>query len=125
MSSDDAEIPSMADILGLKENGVEIGFYGSGNAPREDQGQFLPYHLDIAKLDNKHHFIVGESGSGKTVLLKKMAMEFRKSSIDGNNPRVIMTDVQGDLLQLMMSMPSRMVELPMAWPAVPAVESLV
>ena len=103
MSSDDAEIPSMADILGLKENGVEIGFYGSGNTPREDQEQFLPYYLDIAKLDNKHHFIVGESGSGKTVLLKKMAMEFRKSTIKDKHPRVIMTDVQGDLLQLMMS----------------------
>ena len=101
--SDDINIPSMSDILGLKENGVEIGFYGPGNEPREEDGQFLRYCLDIENLDNKHQFIVGESGSGKTVLLKKMAMGFRRSTIKGKNPRVIMTDVQGDLMQLMMS----------------------
>ena len=39
---------------------------------------FLPYYLDLENLDNKHMFIVGESGSGKTVLLKKLAHEFRK-----------------------------------------------
>ena len=102
MSSINPKIPSIADILGLKKQGVEVGFYGAGNEPREDDGKFLPYHLDIENLDNKHHFIVGESGSGKTVLLKKMAMEFRKSLINDQHPRVIMTDVQGDLLQLLM-----------------------
>ena len=102
MISENPNIPSMIDILGLKDDGVEIGFYGEGNEPREEDGSFLPYKLDLEKLDNKHHFIVGESGSGKTVLLKKMAMEFRNTIIDGSKPRVIMTDVQGDLLQLMM-----------------------
>ena len=96
-------VPSMYDILGLKKDGVQIGYVGSGNYPREENGEFLPYKLDIENLDNKHHFIVGESGSGKTVLLKKMALEFRKTNIDGSQPRVIMTDVQGDLLQLMMA----------------------
>ena len=47
-------------------------------------------------------FIVGESGSGKTVLLKKLAYEIRKIKSDKSDPRVIMTDVQGDLLHLMM-----------------------
>ena len=102
MHSENPKIPSMVDILGLKTDGVEIGFYGEGNFPTEENGKFLSYKLDISKLDNKHHFIVGESGSGKTVLLKKMAMEFRNSEIDEKKPRVIMTDVQGDLLQLMM-----------------------
>ena len=88
--------------MGLDE-GVEVGYYGPGNYPREEEGEFLPYLLDLARLDNKHISIVGESGSGKTVLLKKLAYEFRKTKIDGEYPRVIMTDVQGDLLQLMMS----------------------
>ena len=47
-------------------------------------------------------FIVGESGSGKTVLLKKLAYEIRKLKSEKSDPRVIMTDVQGDLLHLMM-----------------------
>ena len=47
-------------------------------------------------------FIVGESGSGKTVLLKKLAYEIRKQKSEKSDPRVIMTDVQGDLLHLMM-----------------------
>ena len=101
--SKEPDTPSMSDILGLKEKGVEVGFYGPGNEPREENGEFLSYRLDIENLDNKHQFIVGESGSGKTVLLKKLAMEFRKTTIDGEYPRVIMTDVQGDLMQLMMS----------------------
>ena len=103
MLENESGIPSISEILGLKKKGVEIGFVGSGNQPNEENGQFLPYYLDIEKLDNKHHFIVGESGSGKTVLLKKMAYEFRRTEIEGQKPRVIMTDVQGDLLQLMMS----------------------
>jgi len=103
ISSEDDNIPSMIDILGLKEKGVEVGFIGAGNNPREEQGEFLPYLLDIANLDNRHMFVVGESGSGKTVLLKKLALGLRATEIDGAKPRVIMTDVQGDLLQLMMS----------------------
>ncbi len=103
MKSENVEVPSIHDILGLKDEGVEVGYYGPGNYPREEEGEFLPYLLDLARLDNKHISIVGESGSGKTVLLKKLAYEFRKTKIDGEYPRVIMTDVQGDLLQLMMS----------------------
>ena len=95
-------MPSVSDLLGLKTQGVNIGFVGVGNRPREENGEFLPYFLDIDNLDNRHMFIVGESGSGKTVLLKKLALGFRKNIIDGKSPRVIMTDVQGDLLQLMM-----------------------
>ena len=94
--------PTMADILGLKQKGIPIGFVGAGNSPREENGSLLPYFIDIQNLDNKHQFIVGESGSGKTVLLKKMALELRKLNFDNKKPRVIMTDVQGDLLQLMM-----------------------
>ena len=98
----DPSMPSVSDLLGLKTQGVNIGFVGVGNRPREENGEFLPYFLDIDNLDNRHMFIVGESGSGKTVLLKKLALGFRKNIIDGKSPRVIMTDVQGDLLQLMM-----------------------
>jgi DNA helicase HerA-like ATPase len=51
-------------------------------------------------LDNKHIFIVGESGSGKTVFLKNLAYELRKH--DKTN-RIILTDVQGDIIQLLLS----------------------
>ena len=54
LKSEDENIPSMIDILGLKEQGVCIGYYGSGNYPREENGEFLPYLLDIANLDNKN-----------------------------------------------------------------------
>ena len=102
MEGDDPDMPSLKDILGLKENGIRLGYIGAGNFPQEENGQLLPYFLDIEDLDNKHMFIVGESGSGKTVLLKKLAYEIRKIKSDKSDPRVIMTDVQGDLLHLMM-----------------------
>ena len=102
IKSEDGSIPSIQDILGLKNTGVSVGYYGPGNSPIEEEGEFLPYYLDLENLDNKHMFIVGESGSGKTVLLKKLAHEFRKNGVNGKSPRVIMTDVQGDLLQLLM-----------------------
>jgi len=98
----DPDMPSIADLLGLKSKGVPIGYIGSGNSPLIEEGEFLPYYLDIDGLDNRHMFIVGESGSGKTVLLKKLALGLRETKIDNEFPRVIMTDVQGDLLQLMM-----------------------
>ena len=82
---------------------MNIGYYGEGNTPLIEDGNLLPYFLDIENLDNRHMFIVGESGSGKTVLLKKLAHGFRTSTINKQKPRVIMTDVQGDLLQMMMS----------------------
>lgn len=102
MEGDDPDMPTLKDILGLKENGIRLGYIGAGNFPQEENGQLLPYFLDIEDLDNKHMFIVGESGSGKTVLLKKLAYEIRKIKSDKSDPRVIMTDVQGDLLHLMM-----------------------
>ena len=102
MEGDDPDMPTLKDILGLKENGIRLGYIGAGNFPQEENGQLLPYFLDIEDLDNKHMFIVGESGSGKTVLLKKLACEIRKIKSDKSDPRVIMTDVQGDLLHLMM-----------------------
>jgi len=60
--------------------------------------QFIEYKWDIDRLDNKHIFIVGESGSGKTVFLKNLAYEIRKH--DSKN-KVILTDVQGDISQLL------------------------
>jgi len=102
MENDESDMPTLKDILGLKENGIRLGFIGAGNYPQEENGQLLGYHLDVESLDNKHMFIVGESGSGKTVLLKKLAYEIRRLKSESSNPRVIMTDVQGDLLHLMM-----------------------
>ena len=102
MNGDDPDVPTMKDILGLKEKGILLGYIGAGNIPQEENGELLPYYLDIQDLDNKHMFIVGESGSGKTVLLKKLAYEIRRLKSRTDNPRVIMTDVQGDLLHFMM-----------------------
>ena len=102
MKDDETGKPTLKDILGLKDEGIRVGYIGAGNHPQEENGNLLPYYLDIKNLDNKHMFIVGESGSGKTVLLKKLAYEIRKLKTDRANPRVIMTDVQGDLLHLMM-----------------------
>jgi uncharacterized protein len=102
MESDGSGMPTLKDILGLKDKGLRLGFIGAGNLPQEENGELLEYYLDIEQLDNKHMFIVGESGSGKTVLLKKLAYEIRRLKSETSNPRVIMTDVQGDLLHLMM-----------------------
>lgn len=90
--------PSLEQILSIRENGLELGMIGFGNHPYEVDGSFLRYRWDIEHLDNKHVFIVGESGSGKTVLLKNLAYQIRK--YDKKN-RVILTDVQGDISQLL------------------------
>ena len=65
MNGTDPNVPTMKDILGLKEKGILLGFIGAGNIPQEENGELLPYYLDIQDLDNKHMFIVGESGSAK------------------------------------------------------------
>ncbi len=90
--------PSLEQILNIKEQGLELGMIGFGNTPYETGGNFLHYRWDIENLDNKHVFIVGESGSGKTVLLKNLAYQIRKNK---STDRVILTDVQGDISQLL------------------------
>ena len=91
------EAPSLREILNIKANGVCLGNVGFGNYPYQRGNDFLSYHWDVDRLDNKHIFIVGESGSGKTVFLKNLAYELRKHN---SKNRVIMTDVQGDIFQL-------------------------
>jgi hypothetical protein len=93
--------PSLKRILGVKESGLTLGMIGFGNKPYGWKNKtFIPYKWDISHLDNKHMFIVGESGSGKTVLLKNLAYEIRKYD---NNNKVLLTDVQGDISQLLFS----------------------
>jgi energy-coupling factor transporter ATP-binding protein EcfA2 len=91
--------PSLEQILDIRQQGLELGMIGFGNTPYESNNEFLTYRWDIDNLDNKHVFIVGESGSGKTVLLKNLAYQIRKK--DKEN-RVILTDVQGDISQLLL-----------------------
>lgn len=90
--------PSLEQILNIKTQGLELGMIGFGNIPYETNNKFLKYRWDIENLDNKHVFIVGESGSGKTVFLKNLAYQIRKYD---NKNRVILTDVQGDISQLL------------------------
>ncbi|WP_419700066.1 ATP-binding protein [Mucilaginibacter sp. NFX135] len=91
--------PTLKDILRVKDEGLNLGMIGFGNKPYGwNTGDFIEYKWDIDKLDNKHIFIVGESGSGKTVFLKNLAYEIRKH--DAKN-KIIMTDVQGDISQLL------------------------
>lgn len=98
-SNSDDNSPSLQTILGVKEHGLELGMIGFGNKPYGwNQQSFIPYKWDIDHLDNKHMFIVGESGSGKTVLLKNLAYQIRKNS---SKNKVILTDVQGDISQLL------------------------
>ncbi len=94
------EAPSLRDILQIKSDGIPLGSVGFGNTPYESKGVFLDYKWDVDSLDNKHIFIVGESGSGKTVFLKNLAYELRKHN---SQNRVILTDVQGDITQLVVS----------------------
>ena len=96
---DGDDSPSLQEILEIRESGVTLGYVGQGNSPFQKDDEFLEYKWDIGNLDNKHVFIVGESGSGKTVFLKNLAYELRK-----HNPqtRIIMTDVQGDIAQLLL-----------------------
>lgn len=90
--------PSLEQILNIREQGLELGMIGFGNAPYEVDDKFLTYRWDVENLDNKHVFIVGESGSGKTVLLKNLAYQIRKRN---KKDRIILTDVQGDISQLL------------------------
>lgn len=95
--------PDLYDILEIREKGLMLGFVGPGNTPIQKKEEFLPYKWDVDNLDNKHISIIGESGSGKTVLLKHLAYELCKHFEEsGNNLHVIMTDVQGDISQLLL-----------------------
>lgn len=96
---DKDEAPTLQEILDIRSTGISLGQIGFGNAPYESAGKFLTYRWDIEHLDNKHMFIVGESGSGKTVFLKNLAYELRKQN---KQNRVILTDVQGDIIQLLL-----------------------
>ncbi|HLC37740.1 MAG TPA: ATP-binding protein [Candidatus Nanoarchaeia archaeon] len=89
--------PCLQEMLDIKEKGISLGAIGFGNHPYEQDNKFLFYKWDLDNLDNKHIFIVGESGSGKTVLLKNLALQIREHDPD---MRIIMTDIQGDLAQL-------------------------
>lgn len=91
--------PSLEEILDVRKEGLELGMIGFGNKPYETEDEFLTYRWDIKNLDNKHIFIVGESGSGKTVLLKNLAYLLRKENKEN---KVILTDVQGDISQILL-----------------------
>jgi hypothetical protein len=102
MKDNGDEHPSLTTILDIKTSGLAIGCVGSGNTPLRDDSNFLTYKLDVTDLENKHAFIVGESGSGKTVFLKNLAYEIRKTKDSNFDNRVIMIDVQGDIVQLLL-----------------------
>lgn len=104
--------PSLEQILDIRQNGLELGMIGFGNIPYESNNKFLKYRWDIDNLDNKHVFIVGESGSGKTVFLKNLAYQIRKHS---SNNRVILTDVQGDISQLLLWNIDNILKPRLAW----------
>lgn len=104
--------PSLEEILDVRKKGLELGMIGFGNKPYETDGKFLTYRWDIDNLDNKHIFIVGESGSGKTVLLKNLAYLIRKN---GNKSKVILTDVQGDISQLLLWDLDNIIEPKLEW----------
>jgi len=105
--------PALKDILQIKSNGILLGMVGPGNVPLTDaKKNLLEYRLDINELDNKHMFVVGESGSGKTVFLKNLAYEIRK--INSSN-RVILTDVQGDITQLLLAKETSLLSCKYAW----------
>jgi len=93
------EDPSLHDMLNIKSEGLDLGAVGYGNTPYQKDDKFLIYKWDIKNLDNKHIFIVGESGSGKTVFLKNLALQIR---LNNKKARIIMTDVQGDISQLLL-----------------------
>lgn len=104
--------PSLEQILDIRKEGLELGMIGFGNIPYESEGQFLKYRWDIDNLDNKHVFIVGESGSGKTVFLKNLAYQIRKNN---NKNRVILTDVQGDISQLLLWNLDNIIKPKLSW----------
>ncbi|MDR2238110.1 MAG: ATP-binding protein [Chryseobacterium sp.] len=106
--------PSLQEILDIRKNGLDLGMIGFGNKPYETNGNFLSYKWDIENLDNKHVFIVGESGSGKTVLLKNLAYQIRKHGKNQNN-RIILTDVQGDISQLLLWDLDNIIQPKLAW----------
>lgn len=104
--------PSLEEILNIKTDGITLGMIGFGNAPYEIDNKFLAYKWNIDELDNKHTFIVGESGSGKTVFLKNFAYQIRKHSKEN---RIIFTDVQGDISQLLIWDMDNILKPRLAW----------
>ncbi|AKA36016.1 ATP-binding protein [Flagellimonas lutaonensis] len=116
----DDDSPSLQEILDVRADGISFGMIGFGNTPYESSGEFLNYKWDIDKLDNKHIFVVGESGSGKTVFLKNLAYELRKHN---KNNRVILTDVQGDIIQLLLPNVAEILK-PSGWQTKIKVESV-
>ena len=112
--------PSLQEILDIRANGISFGMVGFGNTPYESKEKFLNYKWDVDKLDNKHIFVVGESGSGKTVFLKNLAYELRKHN---KSNRVIMTDVQGDIVQLLLPNVAEILK-PTGWQTKVKIESV-
>lgn len=96
---EECPIPSLQEMLDIRESGVTLGYVGQGNQPFQKGSDLLPYKWDVERLDNKHMFIVGESGAGKTALLKNLAYQLRSQDTP---PRIIMTDLQGDIAQLLL-----------------------
>lgn len=108
--------PSLEEILNIKTNGIVLGMIGFGNTPYEIENEFLEYRWDIDRLDNKHIFIVGESGSGKTVFLKNLAYQVRKNGqVNSEQNRVILTDVQGDISQILLWDMQNILQPRLAW----------
>ncbi|MFB6145969.1 MAG: ATP-binding protein [Candidatus Nanohaloarchaea archaeon] len=98
----DEDEPSLQNLLSIKDQGIPLGAVGFESKPivRGDSHEdLLIYRWDLNNLDIKHTFVVGESGSGKTVLLKRMGLHIRKQQ----EAPVVLTDVQGDLVQLALS----------------------
>ncbi len=117
-SDEENRPPSLEEILNIRTEGIILGMIGFGNAPYEIDNQFLEYRWNIEKLDNKHTFIVGESGSGKTVFLKNLAYQIRKHGYKDsklNENRIIFTDVQGDISQLLLWDLDNILEPQLAW----------
>nr|WP_294991497.1 ATP-binding protein [uncultured Sediminibacterium sp.] len=103
--SEGNQAPTLRDVLRVPHQGLDLGMIGFGNKPYGwKDNNWVSYKWNIDQLDNKHIFIVGESGSGKTVFLKNLAYEIMKHTMnkeDGKRNRVILTDVQGDITQLL------------------------
>lgn len=89
-------------VLGLDEDGLEIG---------ELEEQNLPVKLNPTRLLQKHLAILAMSGAGKSNCARVIVEELLKRDPEKGRPAVLIFDVHGEYSDLVQSFPGQVVEV--------------
>ena len=94
-------------ILGIPDNGIQLGICTNNGEFIETNSGPLYYNLDSDLLKN-HMCIAGITGRGKTIFLKNFIMNLVKQEFD-TPIHTIVFDLQGDLVQILKKMPQDLI----------------